>query len=108
MDLLFQVFKGSRESLHFGLLGFDKSSTGPEVMHKVIEFLMNHGFYDEKFGNHELEITGTKGNWNEENFKGYDDARTLAEQNIKHFSVMKIDARDLLAQPPNLPIRSRL
>ncbi|KAJ2469651.1 hypothetical protein GGI02_003350, partial [Coemansia sp. RSA 2322] len=67
---------------------------------------MNHGFYDEKFGNHELEITGTKGNWNEENFKGYDDARTLAEQNIKHFSVMKIDARDLLAQPPNLPIRS--
>ncbi|KAJ2771030.1 hypothetical protein GGI18_005109 [Coemansia linderi] len=91
-DLLFQVFQGDTKIQHFGILNFSENDREGDIIFQVIEFLCRINLYEGMYSEYELSITGTKGKWDDQAFSGYVGGKTLAEQNVKHFSVMRINA----------------
>ncbi|KAJ2832782.1 hypothetical protein GGI24_001102 [Coemansia furcata] len=107
-DLLFQVFQGDTKIQHFGILNFSEYDRESDVVGQVIGFLYRNNFYEGMYSEYELSIAGTKRNWNDQAFSAYYGEKTLAEQDVKHFSVMKINALPLAPYYSEAPIRARL
>ncbi|KAJ2756079.1 hypothetical protein GGI19_001140 [Coemansia pectinata] len=94
-DLLFQVFQGNTKLQHFGILNFSENDKEADVIGQVIGFLYRNNFYEGMYSEYELSIAGTKRDWNDQVFSNYSAEKTLAEQDVKHFSVMRINAQPL-------------
>ncbi|KAJ2102182.1 hypothetical protein GGI09_001358 [Coemansia sp. S100] len=95
LDLLFQVFQDDTKLQHFGILNFSENYKEEDIIGQVIGFLYRNNFYEGMYSEYELSIAGTKRDWNDQTFSKYSGEKTLAEQSVRHFSVMKINARPL-------------
>ncbi|KAJ2461249.1 hypothetical protein GGF42_000303 [Coemansia sp. RSA 2424] len=107
-DLLFQVYQDNTKIQHFGILNFSENDKEADVIGQVIGFLYRCNFYEGMYSEYELSIAGTKRNWEDAAFSKYSREKTLAEQGVRHFSVIRIDALPLAPFYPDAPIRSRL
>ncbi|KAJ2747692.1 hypothetical protein GGI20_000341 [Coemansia sp. BCRC 34301] len=94
-DLLFQVYQGDTKIQHFGILNFSELDKDADVIGQVIGFLYRCNFYEGMYSKYELAIAGAKRNWNDNRFSKFSPNKTLSEQGIGHFSVIKIAALPL-------------